>query len=63
VGGMSYEMKNVIFSHFSNLFSSFAPRTCNKVAHALAAQGLRSQVLIPGGRAHRLLYSILWPVI
>jgi hypothetical protein len=34
VGGMLYEMKNVISSHFSNFFCSFAPRTCNKVAHA-----------------------------
>jgi hypothetical protein len=40
---MLYEMKNVISSHFSNFFCSFAPRTCNKVAHALAAEGLRSQ--------------------
>jgi hypothetical protein len=36
VGGMLYEMKNVFSSHFSNFFCSFGPRTCNKVAHALA---------------------------
>jgi hypothetical protein len=40
VGGVIYELKSLIASSFTNFLCKFAPRSCNKVAHALAASGL-----------------------
>jgi hypothetical protein len=37
---MIYELKALIVSSFSNFLCKFAPRSCNKVAHVLAAKAL-----------------------
>jgi hypothetical protein len=40
VGGDIYELKNLLMSSFSNFLCGFVPRSCNKVAHNLAAVGV-----------------------
>lgn len=57
-GGAIYELKNMIWTGFNNCSVNFIPRTCNKVAHALAALGSlcpRLRVLTVFGIAHRSL--------
>jgi hypothetical protein len=40
VGGVIYEIQFLIASSFTNFLCKFAPRSSNKVAHALASSGL-----------------------
>lgn len=38
-GGSIYELKSLVAGNFMNFQCNFAPRSCNQVAHALAALG------------------------
>jgi hypothetical protein len=39
IGGMVLELKTSIIGGLNNFICNYVPRTCNKVAHALAAKG------------------------
>jgi hypothetical protein len=39
IGGMVLELKTLITGGLNNFICNYVPRTCNKVAHALAAKG------------------------
>jgi hypothetical protein len=41
-GGIVYDIKVLLMSQFVSSTVSFCPRACNRVAHALAAQGCKS---------------------
>jgi hypothetical protein len=43
VGGQLYEFKSLMSSNLSNFFCKFIPRSCNKVAIALVAKGLKQR--------------------
>jgi hypothetical protein len=38
-GDYIYQLESLISGSFSNWLCMFVPRSCNKVAHALAAEG------------------------
>lgn len=47
MGGLIYELKCLIRSSFISCHVRFAPRTCNNVAHAVAAMVVISIFLMP----------------
>jgi hypothetical protein len=49
VGGLIFELKNMIVGGFSSFVCEHVPRNCNKEAHALAAHGS----LLPNGDGSR----------
>ena len=47
VGGLVYELKELVVEIFASFLVKYAPRDCNGVAHELASIGSRSHDLAP----------------
>jgi phosphotransferase system IIA component len=62
-GDYIYQLESLISGSFSNWLCMFVPRSCNKVAHALAAEGSSCNNGDFFGTSHHLVYLNWLPVI
>jgi hypothetical protein len=47
VGGLVYELKDLVVENVASFIVKYVPRDCNRVAHELASIGSRSHDLVP----------------